>query len=55
MDNYALITIVTGNFSAKMIKFVIYRPECYVIFNQNQANENTIIINITKDRRYFTP
>jgi hypothetical protein len=34
---------------------MLYRAESYVIFTQNQAKENTIIIEINKDRRYFTP
>jgi len=54
MDNCANHNL-TGDFSAKMIKIMLYRSESYVIFTQNQANENTIIIEMNKDRRYFTP
>jgi len=46
---------LTGYFSNKMIKFVLYESECCVIFNQNQAKENTIMIALNKNRRYFTP
>ena len=31
-----------------MIKSVLYRSECYMIFNQNQAKDNTIMIALNK-------
>lgn len=55
MDKLCANHHLTGHFSNKMIKFVLYESECYVIFSRNQAKDNAIMIKLNKTRWYFTP
>ncbi len=55
MDKLRVNHHLTGYFSNKMIKFVLYGSEYYVIFNQDHTKDNAIMIELNKIRWHFTP